>query len=354
MTPDFTQLNSLFETMQDEANQLYSAMTGIAALLILGSLIARASQAESNPAQLVRSIFAVGFVSFCIHAFPDWVNQIQFITHGWVEELDADPSQTHQKVAALLSGASEGERQLGIWDVLWSKDGGLGQAVLFAIVLLAAHIALVVMWIVAFVQQFMLLLQTALAPPFLAMFLIGALSSKAWGYLLNLVSVSLIPLGWAIMHIVTTGLMGWAEDNQVYAVESDSVVAGSMSVFFILLVSVWIVIGTIGAPWMIFKLLTNGANVGATLLSQAGLAIGGGLGGAVSAGATAHLTGGSVAAVGTAGVIGGTVGTLTGSAGGSSVMMPALVGAGASLAMPSTASSGEGVNARAQEIVTRG
>ena len=58
MTPDFTQLNSLFETMQDEANQLYSAMTGVAALLILGSLIARASQAESNPAQLVRSIFA--------------------------------------------------------------------------------------------------------------------------------------------------------------------------------------------------------------------------------------------------------------------------------------------------------
>ena len=40
MTPDFTQLNSLFETMQDEANQLYSVMTGVAVLLILGSLIA--------------------------------------------------------------------------------------------------------------------------------------------------------------------------------------------------------------------------------------------------------------------------------------------------------------------------
>ena len=354
MTPDFTQLNSLFETMQDEANQLYSAMTGVAALLILGSLIARASQAESNPAQLVRSIFAVGFVSFCIHAFPDWVNQVQFITHGWVEELDADPSQTHQKVAALLSGASEGEKQLGIWDVLWSKDGGLGQAVLFAIVLLAAHIALVVMWIVAFVQQFMLLLQTALAPPFLAMFLIGALSSKAWGYLLNLVSVSLIPLGWAIMHIVTAGLMGWAQDNQVYAVESGSVVAGSMSVFFILLISVWIVIGTIGAPWMIFKLLTNGANVGATLLSQVGMSFGGAVSSGLSAGATAGLTGGSAAAVATAGAAGAASGMLAGAAGSSFIVMPALMGAGASLAMPSTASSGEGVNARAQEIVTKG
>lgn len=354
MTPDFTQLNGLFETMQVEANQLYSVMTGVAVLLILGSLIARVSQAESNPAQLVRSIFAVGLVSFSIHAFPDWVNQLQFMTHGWVEELDADPSQTHQRVAALLSGASEGKKQLGIWDVLWSKDGGLGKAVLFAIVLLAAHIALVVMWIVAFVQQFMLLLQTSLAPPFLAMFLIGALSSKAWGYLLNLVSVTLIPLGWAIMHIVTAGLMGWAEDNKVYAVENGSVVAGSLSVFFILLISVWIVIGTIGAPWMIFKLLTNGANVGATLLSQAGMAIGGGVGGAVSAGATAHLTGGSAAAVGTAGVIGGAAGALTGAAGGSSVVMPALVGAGASLAMPSSASTGEGVNAKAQEIAKKG
>jgi len=354
MTPDFSQLSGLFETMQDEANQLYSVMTGVAVVLIFGSLVARVSQAESHPAQLVRSILAVGLLSFSIHSFPDWVNQAQSLAQGWVEELDADPSQTHQKFSALLSGAAKGDERPGIWDVLWSRDGGLGHAVLYAIVLLAANLAMVVMWILAFVQQFMVLLQVSLAPPFLAMFLIGALSSRAWGYLLNLVSVTLIPLGWAIMHIVTVGLMGWAEANKVYTVENGSVVVGAQTVFFILLISVWIVIGTIGAPWMIFKLLASGANVGATLLSQAGMAIGGGVGGAVSAGATADLTGGSAAAVGTAGVLGGAAGALTGAAGGSSVVMPALVGAGASLAMPSSASTGEGVNAKAQEIAKKG
>lgn len=353
MTPDFSQLNGLFETMQEEANQLYIIMTGVAVPLLLGSLMARVSQAESNPAKLVRAILAICLVSLSIHSFPDWVNQSQAIAHGWVEALEADPSQTHQKFSALLSGAAEGEERPGIWDVLWSNEGGLGHAVLYAIVLLSANLAMVVMWILAFVQQFMVLLQTSLAPPFLAMFLIGALSSRAWGYLLNLVSVILIPLGWAIMHIVTEGLMGWAEANQVYTIENGSVVVGAQTVFFILLVSVWIVIGTIGAPWMIFKLLVSGANVGSTLLSQVGMSISGGVSGAVSAGATAHLTGGSTAAVGTAGVLGGAAGTLTGATGSSPVVMPALIGAGASLAMPSSA-SGEGVNAKAQEIAKKG
>ena len=136
MTPDFSQLSVLFETMQDEASELYSIMTGVAVLLILGSLMARVFQAENNPAQLVRSILAVGMVSFSIHAFPDWVNQAQSIANGWVDELDADPSQTHQKFSALLSGAEEGDERPGIWDVLWSKDGGLGHAVLYALSLI--------------------------------------------------------------------------------------------------------------------------------------------------------------------------------------------------------------------------
>ncbi len=251
MTTDFSQLSSLFVKMQAEASQLYEVMIGVAALLMLGSLMVRVSQADSNPAQLIRSILAIGFISFSIHSFPDWVNHVQAMAQGWVQELDADPAQTHQEFAALIAGASEGEEKPGIWDVLWSKGGGLGHAVVYALILLTANLATVVMWIFAFVQQFMVLLQTALAPPFLAMFLIGSLSSKAWGFLLNLVSVLLIPLGWGIMHIVTAGLMAWAESNQVYTVENGVVVVSAQTVFFILLISVWIVSGTIGAPWMI-------------------------------------------------------------------------------------------------------
>lgn len=353
MTPDLSSLSDLFSTMQREAGELYGVMTGVAAALLLGSLMVRVSQADSNPTQLIRSVVAIGFVALSIHAFPDWVNHTQEMAHGWVAELDANPSATHTRFSDLIAGASEGEEKPGIWDVLWSKEGGLGHAVLYAIVLLAANLATVIMWIFAFVQQFMVLLQTGLAPPFLAMFLISSLSSRAYGFVLNLVAVLLAPLGWAVMHIVTEGLMGWAEANQVYTVENGEVVVGAQTVFFVLLISVWIVIGTIGAPWLIWKLLNSGANVGATLLSSVGMSVGQGIAGGVSAGATAAMVGGSGASVAAAGAVGAGGGMLSGAAGSSSVLMPTLVGAGAGLAMPSSASGG-GVNSKAREIANKG
>ena len=349
MTPDLSALSELFSTMQKEAGELYGVMTGVAAALMFGSLIVRVYQADSNPSQLIRSIVAIGIVSLCIHAFPDWVNHVQSMAYGWVEELDADPSATHQRFSALIAGASEGEEKPGIWDVLWSKEGGLGHAVLYAIVLLAANLATVVMWIFAFVQQFMVLLQTGLAPPFLAMFLISALSSRAFGFVLNLVAILLAPLGWGVMHNVTEGLMGWAEANQVYTLVDGHVVVGAQTVFFILLISVWIVVGTIGAPWLIWKLLNSGANVGASLLSSVGMSLGQGIMGGASAGAAAAMTGGSGAAVAVSSAVGAGGGLLSGAAGNNSLMMSTMVGAGAGLAMPASA-SGEGVNSKAREI----
>ncbi|MGC6458478.1 MAG: hypothetical protein ACON4R_08895 [Akkermansiaceae bacterium] len=352
MTPDLSALSDLFSTMQREAGDLYGVMTGVAAALLLGSLMVRVSQADSNPTQLIRSIVGIGFIALSIHAFPDWINHVQEMAHGWVAELDANPSATHQRFSALIAGTSEGEEKPGIWDVLWSKEGGLGHAVLYAIVLLAANLATVVMWIFAFVQQFMVLLQTGLAPPFLAMFLINSLSSRAYGFLLNLIAILLAPLGWAVMHIVTEGLMGWAEANQVYTVVNGEVVVGAQTVFFVLLISVWIVLGTIGAPWLIWKLLNSGANVGGTLLASMGMAVGQGLAGGASAGATAAMVGGSGVSVAAAGAAGAGGGMLSGAAGGSSLLMPTLVGAGAGLAMPSSA-SGEGVNNKAREIANK-
>jgi len=114
------------------------------------------------------------------------------------------------------------------------------------------------------------------------MFLISSLSSRAYGFVLNLVAILLAPLGWAVMHIVTEGLMGWAEANQVYTVVNGEVVVGAQTVFFVLLISVWIVIGTIGAPWLIWKLLNSGANVGASLLSSVGMSVGQGIAGGAS------------------------------------------------------------------------
>jgi hypothetical protein len=184
------------------------------------------------------------------------------------------------------------------------------------------------------------------------MFLINSLSSRAYGFVLNLIAILLAPLGWAVMHIVTEGLMGWAEANQVYTVVNGEVVVGAQTVFFVLLISVWIVLGTIGAPWLIWKLLNSGANVGGTLLASMGMAVGQGLAGGASAGATAAMVGGSGASVAAASAVGAGGGMLSGAAGGSSLLMPTLVGAGAGLAMPSSA-SGEGVNNKAREIANK-
>src|SRR5690606_6570030 len=112
------------------------------------------------------------------------------------------------------------------------------------------------------VQQALVLCQIALAPAFAAMFLIRSLAGCAGQFFLRLVAVTLWPLGWAISSLMTHALLDLA------AQDDGQVVDYFQGTGFVLILSLWILLSTIGAPLIIWKLLSGAATAGEALFGS--------------------------------------------------------------------------------------
>jgi hypothetical protein len=345
-------MEQFYVDMQSHASGLYQSMTMIAVVLVMAGLMTRVAVGNTDPSRLIWAVFSVSMVAIAIASFPEWINGVQEIAHAIVQDLEADPSQTHKKFGKIVVGASEdGSDKTSLWDVLWSKDGGLGHAVLYAAIFFSSKFALAIMFLFSIVQKLLVLFQIGLAPVFLAMFLISPLKSVAGQFVMKLLAVQLWPLGWAVAHTLTNALMELAARNQVYEVSDKIVVGGPQTGFFILMIGTWIFLSTIAAPLIISKLLTSGANAGSALLSMIGAGmVQAGLYG-VSGGATVALTGGSSAVAGGAGLGAAFGGAVSGALGKTGGAIPASIGIGAALAtMKSTGGAGEDYNQQAAQI----
>lgn len=323
-----------FPELQARSGELYGVMTVLAAVLVLAGLIVRLNRAGTDPGQIIRSLTTAGIIAIAIGSFPDWVNELQLLSYDLVEGMDASPSSSHERFALLVADASEQKdgKQPGLWDVLWAEKGGLGQAIVYACVFVAAKVASAVMWLFFIVQQALVLFQTSLAPVFLAMFMIGALSNTATQFLLRLVAVLLWPLGWAIADLLTDSLLKAAAASMDYKNFDESLASGQHTSFFILVITLWVLISTIGAPLIIWKLLSSGANAGSMLFAQMGMATVQGTLYGTAAGATASLAGGSRGTSLAAGMAGGMGGIASGAMLTSGAAIPSAIGVGAAMA----------------------
>ena len=345
-------MDQFYTDMQSQASGLYRVMTMIAAVLMIMGLMVKVAHSQTDPGRLIWAVVSVSIVALAISFFPEWGNQFQDMAQAIVLELDADPSQTHTRFAEIVVGTSEdGSSKTSLWDVLWSKDGGIGHAIFYAAIFLNSKIALAIMFLFSVVQKLLVLFQIGMAPVFLAMFLIGPLKGLAGQFVMKLIAVQLWPLGWAIAHSLTNSLLEMAARNQVYEISKGITIGGPQTSFFILVVSLWILISTLAAPLLISKLLATGANAGSALLSAVGGAmVQAGLF-AVSGGATAALAGGSGAVAGGTAFAAGAGGAVSGSLGKSGGAISSAIGVGAALAMmKSSGGAGEDYNQQAAQI----
>lgn len=341
-----------FPTLQDIAARFYGTMIPIAALLVLAGLIVAISRAGTDLAAYIRAVLATGMVGLAISYYPDWSNQLQSMAYDLIEELDAEPSKVHTQFARLVAGTSEeGKKDAGLWDVVFSKNGGLGHAILYAWLLFLAKVSSAVMWLFAILQQVLIQFQVGLAPVFLAMFTIPSLRNLAVQFQMHFVAVLLWPVGWGIAAVMTNALLKLAATNEFYKKTPDGIEGGIQTDFLILTLSIWILFSTIAAPLLIRKLLTTGTNAGAVLLSNVAMAVSQGLLYGVSAGASVAMAGGSSAASSGAAAIGGAGGAVSGSLGSTGVAIPSAIGIGAALSV-SNASQGGPSNHNEQAAAT--
>jgi len=309
-------------------------------------------RAELNPVTAMRAIISVGFIAIGISYYGEWSNLMQSMADSVVQEIGADPAKVHERFARMVAQTSADDgNTTGFWDIMFARNGGLGHSLLYVFIFLVAKLAFAVQFLLFTIQQILIQFQIGLAPVFLAFFMIQPLRTVAVRFQVSFVALLLWQLGWAISAQMSNALVDLAATNRLYQQADDFLVGGPHTGFFILVLSLWVGLSTIGAPFIIHKLLTTGANAGAMLLSNVGQALSQGAVYGASAGATVAMNGGSAAATSGAAVLGGAGGAVSGVLGSSGVMVPAAVGVGAALAV--SGKGGADYSAKASQLAEK-
>ena len=205
------------------------------------------------------------------------------------------------------------------------------------------------MYLFCVVQQVLLIYALTFSPVFLAFFNLPALSGVAQKYFMSIVSVALWPLGWALASVLTQAIMDMAANNAVYQdLDGQVVLSTAQSMYYMLILTIWIVTSTIAAPFMVSNILIQGATAGSGLLSRVGFALGQSASYAAGAGITTSMAGGSLPASMLGGAVAGGVGLASGSLGSSNMLVP--TGLGILAAKTGGSGNPASYTQRAQEI----
>ena len=351
MNADFSEI---FPELLDQARDIHDFLVNVAIVVLFSGLVRSSWRGTlaGDSAEMMRAVVAVAILALVIQFFPDWVDELTSASHSVLQQIDADPTQTHTEFARLITGADEGQ-DVGFWDVLWSDEGGIGKAFIYAFVLIMGKLAWLIMWLAYLLQHVIAIFAIAVSPGFLAMFALNATRGVAIKFILSLLGVLLWPIGWAIADIMTDALLKLAAEDRIYVLTGpDSMLAGTQTLSFILILSFWILVSTIAAPVLISRSIESGSQIGAALLGSMAAASGQSLSYGVGAGVTASLAGASPATAGAAAIAGGAGGLVSGAMGSSGVLVPAAIGtmavaAAGSSAKPQTSAE---INAEADRI----
>ncbi len=306
--------NETFRKLISESRELYGTFSILAAVLVFAGLVSAAVNGSwGDLSKALRGLVTAVLVVVMIGIFPKLTDLGQDMIHSLVTEVGADPSESHQKFARLIAGPeSTGDGEEGFFDILWDSNGGFGKAVLYAVLLLMGKVAYAIMWLAFLLQKLVLLIGVAVAPVFLAMLTLECTRSIAGRYFLTLVAAISWPFGWAVADIVTSGLLGMTENTSEF--------------FLIILLSIWIPISTIAAPFAIHKLLVYGAQIGGSLMQSVGMATSQGASYGLGAGVSASLGGSGKLATGLATAASAVGGTISGATGSTGVLIPGIIG----------------------------
>lgn len=324
-----THIGEFFPGLYDQAIELNGTLLPIALILATFGIIAYGIKGMNGDVNgMTRGLASTLVVAILIPLMPDLVNEVQLLAHSLVEEMGANPSGNSQQFGKLIVGkTSDGEAEVGFFDILTDSKGGFGKAMLYLILLLTSFFALVIQYLFFIAQQVLVIYGIAAAPIFLAALLVSALREIATKYFLSLVAVALWPLGWAFADLVTSELLQQAADAEIKSQYLPGfVLRTTQSLFFAFTVSIWLIVSTIAAPYVVSKVVTSGANAGGTLFGRLATALGLGASYGVMAGATARMTGASGLKATIAGGAAGLGGIISGGTGGGGFLIPATIG----------------------------
>ena len=313
---------NFWSDLQARASEFHEVTIPVGALIVFVGLVLRVWRgSQGDTGEILRAIMVAGLLgAVVIPSFPNWVNEAQMMSYAVLKELEIDPSKSYERFALIVVESREGEeRDEDFVEQIWSTFSGWGEALMVAIVFVVAKLALAFIWIFYIFQKTVVLFQIALAPVFLAFFMMESTRGIAMRFILVLASVMLWQWGWAIADIMTSALL----DQYTY-------ISGAQVLVFILALTSWLLASTIGAPFYVSKLFMQGAGAVSSLLGSYGFAMSQGTSYAIGAATTASFAGSGKGMAAGAGLVGGVGGVLSGAAGSSSILVPTAIGLGMS------------------------
>ena len=325
-----TSFSESFPVLLQSARELYDSFVLVSFVVVFaGFLLAVWRGIIGDIAEIMRAVLSVAVLVVVLGSFPSWIDQLQQITHeGVVEQIGANPSETHQRLAVLITDPIDKNAEVGFWDVLFSDEASLGKVILYLGVYALSKFAWGLMWLSFLIQHILLLLGIAVSPLFLSMFMLNATRGIAVRFILSLLGIVLWPLGWAVADLVTRSLLEASIDDEVFTlIQGNIVLYSSQSFVFLFVLSLWLIFSTLAAPWIFARAITTGSQIGVALLGGFSGASAVGFTSGIGSGAVASAGGASAAgAVGT-GAAGGAAGFLSASTGGSGALASAGIGA---------------------------
>lgn len=335
-------LGDFFPELYEQAIAFNQTIVPVALILATTGIIAAGARAIAGDIRgMLQGLSVAIIISVLIPTFPGIANDIQLATYALVEQAGSNPSDTSKKFGDLIvNNIEEGDSEVGFFDILTDKNGGVGKALLYVFLLLSSFLALIIQYLIFIAQQMLTVFGIAMAPIFLTMLMVAPLREIATRYFLSLVAIMMWPLGWGFADITTTALLERAVQAELYSEGTGAFFARtSQSLFFAFAISIWLVVSTIAAPYVVQKVITTGANAGAAMMQRIGSAVGLGISYGAAAGTTAYFAGGGKTSSAIAAGAGALGGILDGARGGGGFLIPTTIGIAAANLAPKSSSS---------------
>jgi hypothetical protein len=153
---------------------------------------------------------------------------------------------------ASINGGPVVLEQSGLASIMPNPGGSIGDQLMWAFTLGLSWIASAIMWLMQVAQQILYLIEIAVAPVFVAMLMIPALTHLARQFFMTIVAVCLWPFAWAVCDLVSKLLIDIAV-NPAGSVAgaigaAASLVTGPLAgMAYLLVVAVWVIGSTIAA-----------------------------------------------------------------------------------------------------------
>jgi hypothetical protein len=310
--------DTLFPTFKTNVEALHEGLLVFAYLtLVLGLLLAAYRGMFGNYSEIVRALVAIAVLSVTLGYIDEWVFELgNVVNEHVIDGLGTDPRETHTRFGEMIANPADGGDDRAWYERIFDAQTAVAEAISKLVIWFAAKIAWVIVWWAYFIHKALVYFGIALAPIFLPMLMVNAARGIAVRYVLGLFSLIMWPLGWAVANLMTDALLAAAADRTLYefgGVVGQASYAPQM-LFFILVASIWLLGSTIGAPIIMSRVLTSGAQIGAALLGGfAGSVVGGASG---AAGGAALAGGGGAAATLGGAALGGAAGFGSGAVGG--------------------------------------